>query len=208
MNIEAVNGRRLTPKGLATRDRIVAAAAQLIHERGVAGTTTEDVRDAAGVSSSQLYHYFKDKMSLVRAVIAHQTDAVLGNQSEFLGHLDNMRELRRWRDLLVRNQRERGCAGGCPLGTLSSEIAEIVPEFRIDLNRAFTKWEEGINSGLRAMHERGDLPKDVDPDRLATALLAAVQGGLLLTQIRRNTTPLEAAVDAMLDHIESLTTRR
>lgn len=58
------------------------------------------------------------------------------------------------------------------------------------------------------MHERGKLRKDVDPERLGTALLAAAQGGLLLTQIRRNTRPLEAAVDAMLDHIESLTKKR
>ncbi|HEY1978008.1 MAG TPA: TetR/AcrR family transcriptional regulator [Candidatus Baltobacteraceae bacterium] len=197
-----------TPKGLATRERIVAAAARLIHERGVAGTTTEEVRDAAAVSSSQLYHYFKDKMALVRAVIAHQTDAVIGAQKEFLGHLNSMRALREWRDLLVRIQRGGHCAGGCPLGTLSSEIVEIVPEFRIDLNRAFSRWEDGIRSGLREMHAGGQLRRDADPDRLATALLAAVQGGLVLTQLRRNTKPLEAAVDAILDHIESLTVHR
>lgn len=196
--------RAFTRKGLATRERIVAAAARLIHERGVAGTTTEEILDAAEVSSSQLYHYFRDKMALVRAVIAHQTDAVIGAQGEFLGRLDNMKALRQWRDALVRIQRGGRCAGGCPLGTLSSEIAEIVPEFRIDLNRAFTRWEDGIRSGLHTMQARGDLPKSVDPDRLATALLAAVQGGLLLTQIRRNTRPLEAAVDVVLDHIESL----
>src|ERR1700747_1430711 len=147
MSIGSGNGRTLTPKGVATRERIVAAAAGLIAERGVAGTTTEEVRDTAGVSSSQLYHYFKDKMALVRAVIAYQTDAVLGAQGDLLGHLDTMHALRRWRDLLVGNQRERRCAGGCPLGTLSSEIAEIVPEFRIDLNRAFDRWEKGIYSG-------------------------------------------------------------
>jgi TetR/AcrR family transcriptional regulator, transcriptional repressor for nem operon len=200
--------RTFTPKGLATRDRIVEAAARLIHERGVAGTTTEEVRDAAAVSSSQLYHYFKDKMALVRAVIAYQTDAVIGAQAEFLGHLDSVQALRRWRNLLVRIQRGVRCAGGCPLGTLSSEVAEIVPEFRIDLDRAFTRWEDGIRSGLRAMHRRGELRKDIDPERLATALLAAVQGGLLLTQVRRSTKPLEAAVDAMLDHIESLIKKR
>jgi hypothetical protein len=68
---------------------------------------------------------------------------------------------------------------------------------------AFTRWEDGIRSGLRAMHERGELR--ADPDRLATALLAAVQGGLLLTQVRRDTNPLEVAIDAMLDHIDSVT---
>jgi TetR/AcrR family transcriptional regulator, transcriptional repressor for nem operon len=204
MSVRSGNGRKWTPKGVATRERIIAVAAQLIAERGVAGTTTEEVRNAAEVSSSQLYHYFKDKMALVRAVIAYQTDAVLGAQGEFLEKLDSMQALRRWRDLLVRNQRGLRCAGGCPLGSLSSEIAEIAPEFRMDLNRAFARWEDGICSGLRAMHARGELRKGADPDRLATALLAAVQGGLLLTQIRRNTKPLESAIDAMLDHIESL----
>src|SRR5579871_3044990 len=106
MSVASGNGRKWTPKGVATRDRIIAAAAQLIHERGVAGTTTEDVRDAAEVSSSQLYHYFKDKMALVRAVIAYQTDAVIDAQSEYLGHLDSMRALRGWRDLLVRRSEE------------------------------------------------------------------------------------------------------
>jgi TetR/AcrR family transcriptional regulator, transcriptional repressor for nem operon len=150
---------------------------------------------------------FKDKMTLVRAVIAYETDAVLGAQDEFLGHLDSMRALRQWRDLLVRIQRGLRCEGGCPLGSLSSEITEIAPEYRIDLKRAFRRWEGGIRRGLRALHERGELRADADPDRLATALLAAVQGGLLLTQIRRNTKPLQAAIDTMLDHIESLLSR-
>ncbi len=52
---------KLTPKGRATRERIVAAAAALTYERGVAGTSTEEVREAAGVSASQLYHYFDSK---------------------------------------------------------------------------------------------------------------------------------------------------
>jgi AcrR family transcriptional regulator len=206
MKARSAKGRQLTRKGHATRERIVASAARLIQEQGIAGTTTEAVRDAAGVSSSQFYHYFKDKMALVRAVIAYQADTVIGAQAEFLGHLDSMRALRRWRNLLLKIQRGVRCEGGCPLGSLSSEIAEIRPEFRVDLDAAFRRWEDGIRSGLRSMYQRGDLREEADPDRLATALLAAVQGGYLLTQIRRNTKPLESAVDAVLDHIESLTT--
>jgi AcrR family transcriptional regulator len=197
--------RKLTQKGQATRDRIVVAAARLMQEQGVARTSTEDVRDAAGVSSSQLYHYFSSKERLVEAVIEYQTASVLGAQREFLGHLDSMDALRRWRDSLVQIQREFHCEGGCPLGTLSSELAETAPLARRDLELAFAQWEEGIRSGLRSMHERGELRRDADPDQLATAILAAVHGGLLLTQVRRTTAPLEAALDAMLDHVASLT---
>lgn len=202
MNVtETEAGRAFTPKGRATRARIVAAAAQLVFERGAAGTTLEDVREAAGVSYSQLYHYFADKMTLVRAVITYQTDEVLRRQETFLGHLDSVAALRRWRDFLVANQRGSGCEGGCPLGTLASELSETFPEARVDLAVAFGRWEDGIRTGLRSMYERGELRADVDPDRLALAMLAAVQGGLLLTQVRRDPAPLEAALDVAIDHV-------
>ena len=77
-------GRMYTPKGQAIRDWIVAAAAVLMHARGVAGTSTDDVREAAGVSASQIYHYFRDKRALTRAVIQYQTDALLGFQESLL----------------------------------------------------------------------------------------------------------------------------
>ncbi len=200
---EAPPTARLTPKGQATRERIVATAAALIHERGVAGTSTEDVQAAAGVSASQLYHYFADKKSLVRAVIGYLTQAVLDNQRPLLGKLDSIEALRAWRDLLVDLQRQFECKGGCPIGTLAGEIAETFPQGRLDLATGFAQWEEEIRSGLRVMHDRGELHGD--PDRLALALLATLQGGLLLTQVRRDATPLRVALDAMIDHIESLT---
>ena len=60
------------------------------------------------------------------------------------------------------------------------------------------------------MHARGRLATEADPDTLALALLAALQGGLLLTQIERDTKPLQAALEAMLDLIatHSGTTQR
>ena len=194
-----------TRKGQATRDRIVAAAAKLMFEQGVAGTTTEDVRAAAGVSSSQLYHYFADKKALVRAVIGFTTEAVLDAQQPLLGRLDSLDALRAWRDLVVELQRQRGCQGGCPIGSLASELADGWPEARADLADGFERWEAEIRRGLRAMHDRGDLRPDTDTDHLAMATLAALQGGLLLTRTHRDTAPLEAALDAMLDHIASFT---
>jgi TetR/AcrR family transcriptional repressor of nem operon len=198
-------GSRLTRKGQATRDRIVAAAAGLMYERGVAGTSTDDVQAAAGVSTSQVYHYFGDKKTLVRAVIAHVTQAVLDAQQPLLGSLDSLDALRAWRDAIVGLQQARDCTGGCPIGSLGSELADGDPEARADVAEGFQRWEIAIRTGLRAMHDRGELRADADPDRLALATLTALQGGLLLTQIRRDTVALEAALDSMIDHIASLT---
>ncbi len=196
----------LTPKGRATRDRIAAAASALILERGVAGTRTEDVQLAAGVSASQLYHYFTNKKNLIRAVITHQTWAVLAAQQPHLGELDSFEALAAWRDLVVDAQRQRQCQGGCPLGTLACELAETWPDARADLAASFGVWEDAIRTGFQRMVERGALRSDANPDRLALALLVAVQGGLLLTQTRRDTRALEAGLDVMLAHIASLIT--
>src|SRR5262245_8754449 len=91
----------LTRNGRATRDRIVAAAALLMYEKGVAGTSTEDVCAAADVSMSQIYHYFSDKRDLTRAVIEYQSDSILGVQADLLGRLDDLDALRAWGDLVV-----------------------------------------------------------------------------------------------------------
>ena len=195
---------KLTPKGRATRERIVAAAAALTDARGVAGTSTEEVRAAAGVSASQLYHYFDSKQALIRAVIARQSDAVLAAQQPYLGQLDSLEALRAWRDHIVARQRQRDRQGGCPLGTLSCEISATWPEARAELLGGFGRWEGALRRGLRAMRDRGELRADADPDTLALALLAAVQGGLLLNQVRQDTAALEAALDATLAHIASL----
>lgn len=197
---------KLTPKGEQTRRRIAAAAAELMLERGVVGTTLEDVREVAGVSSSQIYHYFADKQALVRAVVEHQTAAVVGKQEEMLAELDSLAGLRWWRDALVEHQRVLDCRGGCPIGSLGSELAEIDPEARGDIAAGFRRWETRIRGCFEAMHASGELVPDADPDELAMALLAALQGGLLLTEIQRETKPLEVALDAVLTLVGTLTT--
>jgi TetR/AcrR family transcriptional regulator, transcriptional repressor for nem operon len=195
----------VTPKGRATRDRIVATAATLMCTRGVAGTSTEDVQNAAGVSASQIYHYFADKRSLTRAVIEYQTDTVVGNQEALLVRLDDLDALRAWAEIVVGYQRNGGYRGGCPLGTLASELAENDTDAREDLAAGYRRWQQAIRAGLAAMADRGEFLPDTDIDRLAIALLAALQGGLLLSKTLRDGEPLETALNTMIDHIESFT---
>ncbi len=156
------------------------------------------------MSGSQIYHYFADKQALLLAVIEFQTAAVLEMQEPHFARLDTMAGLRGWRDSLVNYQRRLQCRGGCPIGTLGSEVAESNPEARLAVASGFLRWESAIREGLTAMYARGEL--DADPDDLALATLAALQGGLLLTQIQREVRPLEVALDAMLDHIARVRT--
>jgi TetR/AcrR family transcriptional repressor of nem operon len=190
-----------TAKGQATRDRIVRAAADLMFRHGVAGTSTPAVRDAAGVSSSQIYHYFADKDALTRAVIAHQTQTIVSSQTALLSRLDSLPALRAWRDVVVQAERDLDCRGGCPLGSLSSELADRSAPAREALADGFARWAGAIRGGLQHMIDCGVLRAEADPDRLALAMLAALQGGLLLAQAQRTTAALEAGLDAVIELI-------
>ena len=186
---------KLTPKGERTRARIVEAAAALIHEHGVAATTLEDVKAAADVSGSQLYHYFSDKNELVQAVIDYQADTIVKHNRQALG---SPKGVEAWRKMVVTGVRSTQGKGGCALGSLGGQLAESDPEARALIAAGFDQWAAALSDGLRSLHADGKLPSDIDPDDLATTLLATLQGGLLLAQVQRSTRPFETTVDTLL----------
>ena len=133
----------LTTKGQATRERIVTAAADLIFDHGVAAVSMLDVRRAAKASGSQLSHYFGDKQSLIRAVIAQQGEAVVqAHQMSELGQLDSFKALERWAQLNIQSLQQRDCQGGCSYGSLAGELAECDDSLRADLAAGFERWEQ------------------------------------------------------------------
>jgi AcrR family transcriptional regulator len=196
MQSEEQRRPRLTPKGERVRGRIIEQAARLIYERGVPGTTLDDFKQAAGVSGSQMYHYFPDKDQLVQAVIDHQADVITGNQRR--ADLATAEGRRAWRDMIVAQARTTDGRGGCPLGSLTGQIAETDQNARALLAAGFDQWRAAIGDGLRRSDAAGRLAAGVDPDDLAVTLLAALQGGLLLAQAQRDSRPLETAIDTLL----------
>jgi AcrR family transcriptional regulator len=191
-----------TGKGRATRERVVDAATALVFERGVAGTTLDDVRAAAGVSKSQLYHYFADKDDLVHAVIDRTVQQVLDAQPH-LQDLSSWAAIRAWMDELVALQVARHAVGGCPIGGLAGELAERDEVARGELAEGFERWEAPLRRGLETMKAGGKLRRAADPARLATATLAAIQGGLVLTQTRRDPEQLRIALDAAYAYLRT-----
>jgi TetR/AcrR family transcriptional repressor of nem operon len=195
MASETSDRPRLTAKGARVRARIVEEAAVLIHERGVAGTTLEDVKAAAEVSGSQMYHYFPDKDDLVQAVIDYNADGIVSRNRKALGGANGVEA---WRKMVIAAAKRTKAKGGCALGSLVGQLAESDPEARVLIASGFDQWAAAIGDGLRPLHAEGKLPPGVDPDDLAITLLATLEGGLLLAQAQRSTRPFETAVNTLL----------
>jgi TetR/AcrR family transcriptional regulator, transcriptional repressor for nem operon len=188
----------VTEQGRRTRQRIVDAAACVVAEKGVLGASLDEVGARAATSRSQLYHYFDDKTDLLRAVAEATNDTVLDGQRSLFAGLDTWAGLQRWTDALVELQEQHGGRGGCPIANLLGQLGERDDELRAVLASGFERWEDHIRAGLTAMVSSGELRPETDVGWLAASTLASLQGGLVLTQARRDPRLLRQALDGAL----------
>ena len=200
---------RLTRKGRATRARIVDVAARLMFERGVGGTSIDEVRGAAAVSGSQISHYFDGKRDLTRNVIGARRDDVREFHTQ-LGGLDSFAALDAWVEATLAELDPVYRVGGCVYGSLAGELVEADAEIHRDLADGYDQWIELFQSGLTEMRSRGDLRPDADPRHLAVSLVAAHQGGALITFLTDDPEPLREALTAAVEYVRSFaaTTKR
>lgn len=194
---------RLTSRGAATRNRIVLAAAELMHVQGVAATTIDEVLAASSTSKSQFYQHFEDKGELVYEVITLRADEVLSWQRLRLEKVDSFRGLYQWRDAMVQRCALRRGLWGCELGSLAAELSDSDDKARASLSEHFTEWRALLGAALERMRDGGALRSDADTRTLATGLLAAVEGGYLLSQTGRDPRLMQAALDMAIGHVAS-----
>ena len=185
--------RGMTAKGLATRHRIVVAAALLIREKGAAETTLDDVRAATSTSKSQLFHYFPDgRIDMLVAVARYEADQVLEAQRPHLDELTTWDTWQAWRKAVLRHYGELGRR--CPLGSLTSELGKSSADARTVVSDLFATWEAALLRGTGAM--LADRRAAVG---CARSVLAAVQGGVVLLQMTDRVEYLEAALTAAIE---------
>jgi AcrR family transcriptional regulator len=187
----------LTKKGVATRERIVAGTAELVRERGADKVGLDDVRALTATSKSQLFHYFPDgRAALLRAVAGHEADAVIADQQPYLGELDGPASWQAWRDVVVAKYRAQGDA--CPLSALTQQLVPGDSAIKPIIAELLRHWHALLASGVQRAQAAGRVDAAADPAQLASTILAAVQGGVVLMQATGSVAHLEQALDAAL----------
>lgn len=180
-----------------TRDRIVEAADLLFYRQGYEHTSFADIAGTVGISRGNFYHHFKTKDEILDAVIA----ARLANTRTMLDGWEIAGErpadrIRSFIRILIANRVDIQ-RYGCPVGTLSTELAKLGHPAQGDANRLFGLFRVW----LRRQFEL--LGREADADALAMHVLARSQGVATLasafydeTFIRREVAQMEDWLDA------------
>jgi TetR/AcrR family transcriptional repressor of nem operon len=135
----------------------------------------------------------------VHEVIALQACELLEPHRQQLRRFDSFQRLQRWRDCIVKQDM---LARAAILAACAGEPANSQEECPA-LVEQFEEWEKLLADGLRRMRAVGALCADVEPEKLATGIMAALQGGYLLARVARDNGPLTIALDMAISQVKS-----
>jgi AcrR family transcriptional regulator len=199
--------RRLTAKGRATRDRIVQVAAELILSDGLSALNMDALRKAASVSGSQLAHYFTDKRTLIRAVVARQINVVLDfHRQPKLRALDTFDDFERWIDLNMRYLRRIGYSGTPTYHALTGQLGKSDTATRETLATGYRQWIDLLEQAIQRMKDRRVLVARADPRKFALVIVSAHQGGATLSFTYRAEWPHADAVRFAVNYLRMFAT--
>jgi TetR/AcrR family transcriptional regulator, transcriptional repressor for nem operon len=155
---------------------------------------------AAGAGKGQFYHYFGSRDELAVAAVGHCCARVVAGLTQALGGVSSLAGLEHALAGFVAGFEEGGMPG-CPIGTLATEVAGRNEEARLQAAAGFDAWERLLADALERMRQRGELRADAPAPVLATGLLASIEGGMVLSQARKDMASLRVAVEAGLAQV-------
>ena len=188
-------------QGSETRLRMIQAAADLFHKRGVHATSPDDVIEASNTGKSQFYHYFKNKEGLVHEVLQTHLEAIRTGTAPLRYEIASWDDLERWFMAHLELQKQFRMTRGCPFGTIGNEVTENDELIRQDLNLIFEVVKGKLAAFFIKEKAKGVIPPDTKEDELADFCIAIVQGAMLMGKIKRSSQVVETTIREALNHI-------
>jgi TetR/AcrR family transcriptional repressor of lmrAB and yxaGH operons len=177
------------PRPDRSRAALVDTAAQLFRRQGYAATGVNQILETADVKAGSLYHHFPDgKQELAAAVVETAGGEIERLLRRFLDSDSAVADIvAGWIDLLT-VQLAADRRDGCPIEPIATESVNASPQVRDASARAFAGWIAAVAERLRA-----DGWPEPEAEQTALAVIALIEGALILSRIAGDGTALNAA---------------
>ena len=187
----------MTVKGELTKRKILEIATAIVNRKGFGATTIQDIISATGMQKGGIYFHFPDKDALVLAILEKARD-------DFLLFLDSALSgespgacLANFFRLAVEKHLAAGFIGGCIFGNTAIEFSDTDSRFAAIIERVFDDWIELIRRTVSAAQEAGEVRGDIPAKALALHIVAAIEGGIMLSRLKKNEESMKKCLDTV-----------
>lgn len=184
-----------------TRLRIISAAADLFHKKGVRATQIGEISKAARVTRQELYHHFRTKSDIAEEVVRAYLAEIKTGTSELHHKLESWRDLEHTLTAHIELLEAFKMRRGCPLGIIGNELTEADDAIRQDLNLVFEALKERIATFLRNEKSQKRLLPSANEEQSAEFCVATMQGAMLIGKVRRNSRAVARIFEDLLMHL-------
>lgn len=187
------------------RQRMLDAALDLFHRKGVRGTRVEEILEQSNTGKSQLYHYFGSKDGLVEAAVSYFESQLVAGRLPGTQTIETLADLEEWFGAFIAYQYATGSTRHCPMATIHSTLDEDEQEpIRVAIRRVFQHARRALDEFFERLARDGRLPPDCAPRTLTDFCATVMQGGLILSRVRGEPAPFESAVDHAMRYLRSI----
>ena len=188
----------MTSKSERTRQRIVDAANHLFYRKGFNRTSFTDVVEAAEVPRGNIYYYFKTKDDILKAVIENRLDTINAMLADWDKSIaDPLDRLQRFVRIMY-DSTPALLASGCPMGSLTMELAKDQPELEKEAKALFDVFQRWL------VNQFIDLGYQEEARELSLRLLARGQGLILVSLVYKDPGFLERGTQEIDRWLEEL----
>ena len=190
-------------KGERTRQEIIRKAEPIFNQKGYQGAALSDLMEATGLEKGGIYRHFDSKQQLAAEAFDYAWNLALNTRFEGTETISNTVDRLKQ---VVRNfweQRFGLVPGGCPLLNTAIDSDDGNPQLREKARRALSAWLDRLRSIVEEGRRRGEIRSDIDSGELATLIIGALEGSLMVSRLQRKDDPRDWAVRHLEEHLET-----
>ena len=184
---------------MSKKQEIISIAKNIIHCKGYQATSISDILHAANIGKGQFYHYFSSKYDLGLAVMENLIEEW---DNQLISNILQLSEdpklkINKMLDWIITYHAGKEEKSGCPIGNLTIEMSEHDDTFRSKLEHFFKRWIVSIEKILEEMVKQNQLHSTVDVRKSAEAIVAMIEGGILLMKSQQDIRILTNVIDVI-----------
>lgn len=184
-------------KGEATREKILETAAELIHRKGFGATSINDLLEATGLKKGSLYFHFPGKDALGLAILEKaRADFLLFLDAALSGATPGNR-LGNFLNKVMKTHKGMGFVGGCIFGNTALEMGDSESGFASFIENVFEEWVDKLQAVIVEAQSSGEVRSDIPAGVLAGHMVAAIEGGIMLSRLKKDAKPLRYSITAV-----------
>lgn len=194
-------------KAERTKQLIIEKASIVLNERGIAGTSVDDILKASRTAKASFYSYFNSKEELCYACADYLFEQLSQKRDHYISKQDTAKAKILSVMEMSKNPLNFMIDGGCPIINFSTEADDtnklIVKKLRTIIRSTISLYTEILQNGIRS----GEFSTHLHAEEFAMKMFTCLEGAIAICRVMNSTKPMRLVINNLkyeLDHYSIL----